>query len=274
MEYIQHKITIFMVIRNVATRKRLFMNVVKQASKVTKHFYFVNHGSTDNTIQIIESIAQQYSLSHTRIDEKFTGTMDEIKGKHYQILKKSLAWTWHIKEFIFILDWDEILSDTLIEEIKHEDMKQNVYLINRQTFLIHKIIDKRSFLPLLFEVNGVEIKPLQKFHKLYQIKSQKIKKLKGKMRHYSYTNMNDMVKKNLYYAQWEAESLFEKNQKIWNYKIFFLFIKEGFLYFTYTLFYHDNWTHLEGWIFSFQWIIYKFYKYLFYYEMKCKKQES
>jgi hypothetical protein len=70
------------------------------------------------------------------------------------------------------------LDDKLINEINSLDFKNDVYLINRHTYLIKNPIDRNSYLPLLFETNSVEIASFEKFHKLYQIHSKKNQKLK------------------------------------------------------------------------------------------------
>lgn len=46
-----------MVLRNVESKKRLFYEVFKQASKISKDFFVVNHGSTDGTEEIIQELS-------------------------------------------------------------------------------------------------------------------------------------------------------------------------------------------------------------------------
>jgi hypothetical protein len=50
-------------------------------------------------------------------------------------------------------------------------------MINRHTYLINNPIDRNAYLPLLFEINSLEIVPFEKFHKLYKINTKNIKKL-------------------------------------------------------------------------------------------------
>jgi hypothetical protein len=46
------------------------------------------------------------------------------------------------------------------------------------------------------------------------------------------------------------------------------------LYFAYTLIYHLNFLSLEWWLYSINWYVYKFYKYLFYLELKYGNQKK
>ena len=267
----KEKIIIYMVVRNVSQKQGLFEKVVKKASKVSKDFFIVNHWSSDNSIEIIKKLKNNYNLNLELINEEFEWTMDEMKWKYYKVLKEKF---WKIGKYIFILDWDEILDDKLIKEINDLDFKNDVYLLNRHTYLIKNPIDRNSYLPLLFEVNSVEIAPFETFHKLYNIISKNTKKLKWILHHYSYENIENLFNKNKFYAKWEAEYLFNKKKNIKNIIIFLKFIFEGTIYFLYTLFYHFNFLHLEWWLYSINWYVYKFYKYLFYLELKEKNENN
>jgi hypothetical protein len=100
--------------------------------------------------------------------------MDDMKAKYYKALYEKYKNT---RQFIFILDWDEVISDGLASEINKLDMNNDVYLINRHTYLISRAMDSASYLPLLFESKSVEINTFAKFHDLYRIRSKKIKKI-------------------------------------------------------------------------------------------------
>lgn len=262
------KIIIYMVVKNISKKIELFTNVVTQASKISKDFFIVNHGSDDNTINLINSLSSDLKLNLELINEEFIWTMDDMKWKYYKVLKEKY---WKNRNFIFILDWDEVLDDKLIDEINSSDFTNDVYMINRHTYLIKNPIDRNAYLPLLFETNSVEIAPFEKFHKLYQINSKNIKKLDWILHHYSYESIKDLINKNIYYSKNEAIDLFEKNKSINNLMIFIKFLFEWTLYFLYTLFYHFNFLTLEWWLYSINWYVYKFYKYLFYLELKNGK---
>ena len=258
-----------MVVRNILKREKLFRDVISQASQISKSFYIVDHGSNDWSKELLESFKSIFSLE--LIFEEFKGTMDEMKGKHYQILKSR---NYPQKQYIFILDWDEYIDDMLIGEINKLDFSSDVYFINRHTYLIDEVIDRRSYLPLLFEINSVQIAPQDTFHKLYTINSKKTTRLQSVLHHYSYESVKDMVDKNLFYAKEEANSLFKQNAYISSLVIFLRFLYEGSTFFLYTLLYHSNFRSLEGWLYSTNWFIYKFYKYLFYRELQKNSREK
>lgn len=262
------KIIIYMVVKNVSKKLELFTNVVTQASKVSKDFFIVNHGSDDNTIEIINNISTDLDLKLELINEDFVWTMDDMKWKYYKVLKEKY---WKNRNFIFILDWDEVLDYKLINEINSLNFEKDVYMININTYLIKKVIDINHFQPRFFEINSVEIDSFSKFHNLFNIKSKNIKKLNWILHHYSYDSIQNLINKNIYYSKNEAMDLFEKNKNINNFMIFLKFLFEGTLYFLYTLFYHFNFLTLEWWLYSINWYSYKFYKYLFYLELKIWK---
>ena len=265
------KIIIYMVVRNVSKKQRLFEKVIEKASKVSKNFFIVNHWSSDNSTELIKDFTKKYNLNLELINENFEWTMDDMKWKYYKILREKYWKTW---KYTFILDWDEVLDDELIKEINNLGFKYDVYLLNINTYLIKKVIDKNHFQPRLFKINSVKIGALEKFHKLYEIKSKNIKKLKWVIHHYSYENIEDLFSKNKYYAKWEAQDLFSKKNNISGFLIFIRFIFEGTIYFLYTLLYHLNFLHLEWWLYSVNWYVYKFYKYLFYLELKEKNENN
>lgn len=262
------KIIIYMVVKNISKKIELFTNVVNKASKISKDFFIVNHWSDDNTINLINWLSLDLKLNLELINEEFIWTMDDMKWKYYKILKEKY---WKSRNFILIIDWDEVLDDKLINEIKLLDFTNDVYMINRHTYLINNPIDRNAYLPLLFEINSLEIAPFEKFHKLYKINTKNIKKLNWILHHYSYESVKDLINKNIYYSKNEAIDLFEKNKNISNFIIFIKFLYEGTLYFLYTLFYHFNFLTIDGWFYSINWYIYKFYKYLFYLELKNEK---
>lgn len=254
-----------MVVRNISSREDLFHSVVSQASKISKNFFIVDHWSDDNTKNILWELQNEFSLDLELVHEDFLWTMDDMKGKYYKVLKGRY---WEERNFIFILDWDEVLDDKLVDEIQLLDFKKDVYFINRHTYLIKEAIDRNSYLPLLFEANSVEVAPFETFHKLYNVKSKNTIKLKWVLHHYSYRSIQDLFQKNIFYAKNEAIALFQTNHNINNFSIFCKFLFEWMKFSIYSLIYHFNFLTLEWWMYSWNWMIYKFYKYLFYLELK------
>ena len=260
-----------MVIRNVEKRKEMLLEVIKQASKVSKDFLIIDHWSEDDTIKTIKKAEKDLDLNLELIEEEFVGTMDDMKWKYYKYLNNKYKNTW---TYILILDWDEVLDDKLVKEINSLKFIHDVYLINRHSYFVKHPIDRNSYLPLLFEVSSVEVAPFELFHKLYSIKSKNTKKLKWILHHYSYENLHSLVNKNIFYGENEWIELYKKNPNISNIMIFLKFLFEGTIYSLYTLFYHFNFLTLEWWFYSFNRWVYKFYKRIFYYEQKEKSKEK
>ena len=119
-----------------------------------------------------------------------------------------------MRQHVLILDWDEVVDDLLADEIARLDGSMDAYLINRHTYLLGEPIDRNAFLPLLFEVRGVEVGAFKKFHDLYRVRSQRVVKLNGILHHYSWESVEDMFRKNLYYARNEGSDLYEQEQNI------------------------------------------------------------
>lgn len=268
----QKQILIYMVIKNACKREALVREVVTQAAKISPRFYVVDHTSADDTRGLFEDLKSQLSLELELVNEDLAGTMDDVKAKHYKILKQRF---WNAvsrgvdKNYIFIIDWDEVVSDELANEINRMDLSQSeAYLINRHTYFLKTPIDRNAHLPLLFETDGVEINTFSKFHNLYKIHTNSTKKLKWVLHHYSYESIDDIFSKNKYYASGEAEELYKNNPNITGFQAILRFLWEWTMYFGYTLTHHSNFTNAAGWLYSLNWYVYKFYKYVFYMEYK------
>lgn len=262
-----NNIIIYMVVRNISERYDILQQVFAQAAKISRFFYVVDHGSSDNTQELLAQLKDTYQLELQVASEPFEGTMDEMKGKHYQILKQNYGNSSEQKTYLFILDWDEVPSNGLVSAVNQLDGSADIYMVSRGTYLMQHIIDDCARLPLLFEANSVEVGAFQTFHDLYRCKSKNIQKVAGILHHYSYTSMSHMASKTEYYAKKEAEALYEANPNISNVALFFKMIFEQIAYFTYTLIFRKNFLHFEGWLYSISWIV---YKYLFYLELKNK----
>lgn len=263
-----------MVIRNALDKRELVESVIRAAFKISNEFYIVNHWSTDSTSSFIEELFfLDTRVRLELVNESFVWTMDDMKAKHYRLLseRSSVSEDW---KYIFILDWDELISDGLATEICALDSKQDAYLINRRTFLISEIIDRNNYLPLIFKPTAVEINTFHKVHGLYKIHTKKIQKLKGILYHYSYANIDDLLKKTIYYGKIEAQELFEKNPNLSSFSLFFRWIYEGILYSSYLLFFHWNFLHLEWWFYSIWYFCFKLFKYLYYIELKNEYKKS
>jgi hypothetical protein len=52
--------------------------------------------------------------------------------------------------YIFLLDWDEVISEDLATEILGLDLTKSLYMIDRQTYFLGEIVSHNDRLPLLF----------------------------------------------------------------------------------------------------------------------------
>lgn len=238
------QLIIFMTIRNIEAKEDLFSRVFEAASRISKEFYIVNHESTDKTIEILENLKKKHNANITINNEIYEGTMDDMKAKHYKLLKKNYQWS-----YIFALDRDEVLSEELIQEINQVKYDHKVYMIKRDTYFLNKIIRKGELLPLFFEVNSVEINTFAAVHDLYRIHSKDKVILGNPMYHFSYETVDEIVTKTLYYSKVEGEELFKKNPNMKTIHLLWHLIKESIIYPGYNLFYFKNIKHIE-------WILY------------------
>lgn len=254
-----------MVVRNTLKKADLLENVVRQAAKISNAFYVVNHGSVDETETFFHELSQKYSFHLEFANEPFEGTMDEMKGKHYQVLKNRKQ-AGNGREYIFILDWDEVLSDELVTELQNLNLQADVYKIERNTFFLGKVIDKWVFLPLLFKPEALEVGAFQALHDLYRIKSTSVQKLRNVIWHYSFGSFDDYLAKVSFYGKIEAQEMFKNNPNITLQSVFFKMLFGWIPMFGYTLIIPKNYKHKEGWIYVFCSVVMHFAKHVYWFE--------
>jgi hypothetical protein len=244
-----------MVIRNVSPKEELFQEVLTQAKKVSKKFYVVDHGSDDNTKDIVRrNIPKWYTLDYVK--EDYTWTMDEMKWKHSEIL---MGIQEKVGDFshIFILDWDEVISDSLIEEINNSNLDElDIFYLKRHTFFLDKIISWDEFLPLLYRPSFLHIWPHEKLHSLYRVAEDRWrhKYSKWEILHYSFKDIEELIRKTSFYAKIEWYSLYESNPRKNKYIIGVRLLWKSMMNFIYSLFVRGNILHFEWIIYSF-WIL-------------------
>ena len=259
-------IVVFMVVKDVSKKQSLFEEVVAQASKISDCFYVVDHGSTDGTDRMIHMFADQHAFSVELIHEPHAaGNMDEMKGKHYRILG-ARAKSGSGRPFVLLLDWDEVMSDALIWEIAEQTLTEDVYLLNRQTFFLGKVIDRGTFLPLLFRPEWLEVWAFKKVHDLYRIHSKKVRKLINPVFHYSFENVREAIDKTRFYAEIEGKELFASRPNSYKCFIGFQLLWKAGLYFVHSLIKYRNFLHVEGWAYA-SWIFSSYLmQYMYYLE--------
>ena len=257
-----------MVVKNPHLKKDLFLDVVKKSRKVCDRLYIVNHKSDALSDEFFKQAIQMYSTSYNYLQDTNVGTMDEVKGFHYMELEKLYQNT---NTYILILDWDEILSPRLVEEIiniKKSESTHDVYKIPRTTFCLDSIIDAGTYLPLLFKISKVRVGAFKKVHDLYRVESDDIVVMKSPLLHYSYANISELFSKHLYYAQAEAQDLYFKAPNISSWLVMLKMISEASIFFVYTLLRYNNYSNRVGWLYCLSYFSYKLQKYFFYTELQ------
>lgn len=256
------KIIVFMTVRNISQKSELFSSVFEAASRISKKFYITNHGSDDDTLIILDALAKKYNCDIELKNEDFIWTMDDMKSKHYKLIKRAYP-----DNYLLELDWDEVLSEELIEEILTLDDSYDAYQIRFNNFFIGKILS-RFYQPRLFKVGCVEIDTFQSVHDLRRLRTKNVKILKGCINHFSYGSIDELIDKTKLYSKIEANSLFQKNRNIWYLKIVYLIVKESIMNILYSLFWAWNIRCIEWLLYSF-WIIPRtISRYMYYLENK------
>ena len=266
-------IIIFMVIRNACSRQALVERVVSQAANVSSRFFVVDHGSDDGTATLFGRLRDDLKLDMELVRAELAdGNMDAMKGKYYRLLRERHTGT---RTYIFIIDWDEVVTDGLVDEIRHLTWDADVYWIHRNKYLIREVIDRGGYMPLFFQVDSVEIGPFALLHDLYRVRSKNTKRLTGILEHFSYTSVSDIFRKTFFYAGEEAAVLYAKDPNISHARAFILALYYSTRNGIYIFIFRHNYRHVEGWFYTVvSGLIYFFVKYLLYMELQTKAKDS
>lgn len=161
----------------------------------------VDSGSTDKTVDICSAFGAKV------IYNKFENFS----------LQKQLALSLTQNNWVLSLDADEVLTDTLIEEIKTIDFSNGIfgYKIPRTHVFLNKKFcygseNKKPILRLFDKNFGYFTS--NKIHETI-IVSKKTATLKNEMLHYTVFNVSNAFKKCVHYATLGGEFLFEKGKK-------------------------------------------------------------
>lgn len=220
-------------------------------SKYALQIVIVDSFSTDKT----KDIAKLYT--NYFIENSWNGFIEQ----------KNLALSYCIYDWILSLDADEIPDDNLWKSIREviENNQTGAYYLKRFTFYLGKLM-KYSWQPdlqLRFFHKSTNAKWVGDYVHEKLIVNSAPKKLKGKLIHYSFKNIEHHLSKTIEYAKLGALSLRRKSKKVYKYNLIinpiFAFLKMYFL----NLGCLDGW---RGFIASFSSLIGTFLKYSFYYE--------
>jgi len=216
-------------------------------------------------LQIV--IVDSYSSDRTKeIAKLYTSYFIENTWNGF-VYQKNLALSYCNYDWILSLDADEIPDDKLWKSISEviENNQIGAYYLNRFTFYLGKLMNF-SWQPdfqLRFFHKSLDAKWVGDYVHEKLILNSTPKKLKGKLIHYSYKNIEHHLSKTIEYAKLGALSLRRKSKKVYKYNLIinpiFAFLKMYFL----NLGFLDGW---RGFIASFSSLIGTFLKYSFYYE--------
>ena len=182
----------------------------------------VDSFSTDETV----TISQQYTSNI--FQRKYSGPADQ---KNWAIPQATHDW-------ILILDADERITPSLKNEISQllqQDQLKDAYWIPRQSFFMEKKINYSGW-------QGDEVIRLikkekcryndQQVHEEIITEGIEVGRLKNKLQHYTYKNLNHYLAKVERYAEWSAQDHLKKTPNVTLYhlwlKPFFRFIKHYF----------------------------------------------
>ncbi len=121
-------------------------------------------------------------------------------------------------EWILSVDADEVLSEELISTIKKMELKEGcTYLLDRQTNFAGKWIKYSGWYPdwkpRLFHREKVHWQGDFVHETLFSPPQFKLIKLKGKLYHYSYKDLDDHWKRSMKYAKLAAEKMFDNGRR-------------------------------------------------------------
>jgi len=192
------KISVVTIANNEAKYIEAFLKSVLWADEIV----VVDNGSTDNTIEI----AKKYTA------RVFSNTVSNLG------LLKQYALSQATKEWILLLDVDELVSKKLHQEIKDVLSRKSIHnsysIPYTNFFLGHKMNTKMlTYSKIrLFKKNVGSISP-DPVHEEVSIKG-RVGKLDGCLYHYSFRSLSQTIKKFTNYARIETPLLQAKKEKV------------------------------------------------------------
>ncbi len=192
------KLSVVTIAKNEELNLKIYFKNVKWADEII----FVDNKSIDNTLEI----AKKYTNKVFTSGEKNLG------------LIKQFALNKATKDWILLLDVDERISGTLLNEIKRilvKKSKYEAYSITYQNhFLGHKLSCRaQQYSKVRLFKKNIGFVTLDRVHEEVIIKGP-VGKLNGYIEHYSFRSIPQVFKKFIYYAHVEAEELFLKGESL------------------------------------------------------------
>ena len=256
-----------MVVKNIESKsKENFIKCITQAAKLSKRFFIVDNGSTDDTLKIIDTLEKDLNLD-IKIIVDDTPEFDYLKYKYSKYIKHN---------YVFVLDDDEIITEELAYEINNVVRNgYHVFHIKWNTYVLDECVDNKSYKYMMFHVDDNILSGNKVIHKLEN--EEKIKTLNesfvyittNAIKHYSYPNIDSLVNKSILgYAKQHAKQLFKQDNNISNIQIMFRIIIESMKQIGYRVVVLKQFTSLIKIMYVVQAVIIIIYKYFYYIEMR------
>lgn len=198
--------------------ERILGKTLSSLRKIADEVVIVDSYSTDRTVEIAKNFgAKVFSEKWKGFGLQKNSVIEKCKG-----------------EWILLIDADEELSENLaykIKELINGKNKFNVYKINFMTIAFGKEIKyggwSNSYRIRLFKKNSGKYNN-NEVHEDF-ITQEKLGKIREKIRHHSYFDLEDYLKKFNQYTTKAANEIHKKGKKVNNFKTvfssFFVFIK-------------------------------------------------
>ncbi len=191
--------------------ERTIAQCIAAAKKAVDEVVVVDSYSNDDTIAICESLG-------ARVFQK------EWLGYGAQ---KNFANQKVANNYILSLDADEVLTEEAIfhiNQLKKEGLN-GAYKIRRLNFYFGKFLlyglGNPEYVVRLFDKNNTSWNDAAVHEKLLLSENENVHLLKGAIQHYSYSSVEDYVKKSNEYTSLSAEKLFSKKKSGSIFKIIF-----------------------------------------------------
>lgn len=227
------KISIVIIAKNEIDR---ISNCLHSLHNLTDDIIVVDSGSSDGTVEKAIELGAKV-ISTTWMGYGATKNFGHSKAKY---------------DWIFSLDADEFLSTELLHEIEKIDLEAGkVYAIDRQNFYLNKKIKYSGWSPdwvfRIFNKNEVKWNNNLVHEKLIIPFGMKTIKLKNKLLHHSYRNLEDHKAKIEKYAALRAQTWKDKGKNLGYLKRFLGPAWKGFKTYILKLGFLDG---KQGWIIS------------------------
>ena len=268
------EITALMLVKNSVQGKGLplLTKVVEQTSKITKEILVIDNGSEDDTVKQLKLLQNKLQLNMEIVEDK---------NKNYNSLRVKYAKKKIKTRYVLVVDDDEIATEGLIRCILREGRKYHIVNTKWNTYMHNKkLLESRRI--YLVDLKNVELNknitgPHQGFvsaETFKKIPRKYILRPKEELKHYSFKDVETLVKKTKRYAKAESEVLFMKNPKLNTLQVVFLLLFEVIRQLTYRTLLQKGYKTKLGMFFSLHNAIsYEIDKYLFYVELQMKNKE-